>query len=105
MEIKNLMLIPPYGPAGPFWGVMGTPMGPIIAMQMANKQYADFLVQAGNAAQCDFDTIQDAAKKLTEIMARDFPDKSRDEMPVKPGEANYVIRAVMESLFGQDPLT
>jgi len=105
METKNLMLIPPGGPSGPFWGVMGIPMGPIVALQMANEQSARFLVQAGNAALCDFDTVHEAGIRLRDVFKKDFPDSTLDEMPVKPGDEDYVIRAVMEAIFGQDHLT
>jgi hypothetical protein len=84
---------------------MGTPMGPIIALQMANEQSAKFLIQAGNAALCDFDTIHEAGKRLRDVFKKDFPDNALDGMPVKPGEEDYVIRAVMEAIFGQNPIT
>lgn len=103
MENRNrtnkLIPIPPGGPNDPFWGVM-TQSGLIIAPQMATEEYAKFLVQAGNAAQCDFETIQTASIKLREIMKRDLK-KEDDDLPVDRGAENYVIRAVMEAIFGE----
>lgn len=62
------------------------------------------IAAVANAALCDFDTVQDAAKRLREIMERDFPDSSPHIRPVPEGTEAYVIRAVMEAVFGKEPL-
>jgi hypothetical protein len=80
-ETNRWMLIPPGGPQGPVYGVCAR-NGWMIAPQVANKHYANFLVRAGNAAQCDFDTIYEAGVKLQEIIKRDFPTLAESKRPV-----------------------
>lgn len=99
-KINKWMPIPPGGPSGPFWGVCAQ-SGLIIALRMGDEKWTNFLVQAGNAAQCDFDIVHEAGIKLKGILARDFPRKPPDKMPVDEGAEDYTIRAVMEALFGE----
>jgi hypothetical protein len=98
-QINRWMLIPPGGPSGPFWGVMAQ-NGNMKALRMVDQTTAEFLVLAGNVAQCDFDLVHNAGIRLREILERDFPDNSPDEMPITPGDEDYVIRSVLEAIFG-----
>lgn len=103
IKTNELLPIPPGGPAnGSFWGVMAQ-SGLVIAPQMAMEEYAKFLVQAGNAAQCNFETIQKASIRLREIMERDLDNGEGGSkfLSVSKGAENYLIRAVMESVFGE----
>jgi len=90
----------PGGPAGPFYSVVSS-SGLVIAMQVPDKNTCKILVRARDAALGDFATVQNTSRKLGEILSRDFPENSPDELPVEEGAYDYVIRSVAEALFSE----
>lgn len=99
----------PGGPAGPFWSVVSS-SGRVIAMQIVDEKYAHLLAKLGPILDYDFDTVREAGRRLRQIIERDFsaPSVSASHplggqfKPVDAGSEDYIIRAVIEALFGPD---
>ncbi len=90
----------PGGPAGPFWSVIAQ-NGNVIALQITDEKYAHLIASLGEILACEFDIVHEAGTGLQDIMARDFPDLVEEKYPVRKGGNDYVVKAVIEALFGQ----
>ena len=89
----------PGGPAGPFYSVVSQ-TGEIIVLQAGSKERANLIAKLGAILDCNFYTVHEAGIRLREIMTRDFPDSAPDERPIDEGSEDYIIRSVIEALFG-----
>jgi RNA processing factor Prp31 len=96
MKSEKWIVGEPGGPAGPFWSVVSQ-SGRVIAMQIIEEKDARLIASLGAILACDFNTIKAKAERLRDIESRDF-DEYR---PIVRGEEDYVIRAVIEALFGE----
>ncbi len=75
------ILIPPAGPAGPFWGIMRQ-SGLIIATQIQERDTAELLIAVLSIIDGDFDTVQAVAREYEKIW-----DSNPD-----PGAEDYLVR-------------
>ena len=80
----------PGGMNGPFYSIVKS-NGNVVAMQITEKHYAEFIKTMGDVSEGDFDTIHEAGKKLKKIL-------KRDHAKVDDGLEDYLIRAVFEAL-------
>lgn len=83
----------PGGPAGPFYSVVSS-SGRVIALQIVSEEYAHLIARLGPILDCDFDTVREAGKRLSEILVRDGAKTAVDV-----GAEDYIVRAVIEVLF------
>jgi hypothetical protein len=86
-QLNKYILIPPGGPAGPFWGVMRQ-SGLVVATQIAERDHAQLLVTIGNISAGDFDTVRAVGRRFAEIWSHN-PD---------PGAEDYIVRSVIEAI-------
>ena len=86
----------PGGPAGPFYSVVSQ-TGEAIVLRSGSEKRARQIVKLGAILDCDFDTIQEAGKRLARILIRDGASSI-----IEDGLEDYVIRAVIEVLFAEE---
>lgn len=87
------------GPNGPFYSVVRQ-SGNIVALQIPDEATAKHIALLVEILDDDYDN-RAAGIRLNRIIKRDIPD------PVKPvvidGGFGYVVRSVIEALFGDAP--
>lgn len=89
---------PPGGPDGPFYGVVSQ-TGEVIVLRAGSKARAELIAKLGAILDYDFRTINEAGLNLRRILVRDGAHGAVDL-----GADDYVVKSVIEALFGEDSL-